>query len=550
MISWLKRKFGGQTGRRDVFEGAKGGRLNADWIVAPLSADSALQGRLNILRDRARDLERNNEWIRGFLRTLENNVLGETGIALQMRVREQNGRLDEVANQLIENAWWQWGRVGRCTINRRQSWRDVQKLVVRSMARDGEVLVRLIRQRAGLRLQVLEADLLDLDFNATLDNGNEVRFGVEFGRDREVVAYNLLDRHPGDTMPVAATFRRRTRVPAGELLHLFIEERCDQTRGFPWLVASMKGLRMLDGYSEAELVAARTAASKMGFFVRKTAGENYEGPKDANGDFRMDASPGVMEELPEGLEFQEWDPQHPNQAFGDFIKSRLRGVAASLGVSYNTLTSDLEGVNYSSIRAGLLEEREVWKALQRWLIEHFCEVVFEAWLELELLSGRLGLPLAKMWKFNVPEFRGRRWGWVDPKKDVEAAILRVRAGFTSQRDEIAEGGGDRFDVFSAQKSDKDEAAKMGLSFPELAGADTEADSTEALKRFLDLYGVGVRAGTITPQTEDEEMIRRLVGLSSLSAAAKKLWANQGNVRQPITLLVPEAPKPATAPKED
>jgi lambda family phage portal protein len=475
VITWLKKKwpFGGRTHTR-AFDAAKGGRLTADWITSMLSADAALHGRLNLLRDRSRDLERNNEWIRGYLRTLENNVLGESGLALQMRVRDTNGRLDEIANQIIENGWYQWGRVGRCTLNRRQSWRDVQKLVLRSLARDGEVLVRMIRQRAGLRLQVLEADLLDLDYNVTLSDGHEVRFGVEFGSDREVVAYHLLTRHPGDSLPGSIQTRPRVRIPAGELLHLFIEERADQTRGFPWLVASMKGLRMLDGYTEAELVAARTAASKMGFFIRK-AGEGYEGPKDGEGNLRMDASPGVIEELPEGVEFTQWDPNHPNQAFGDFVKSRLRGVATSLGVSYNTFASDLEGVNYSSIRAGLLEEREVWKALQRWLIEHFAEIVFEAWLELELMAGRLGgLPMSKMWKFNVPEFRGRRWPWVDPKKDVEAAILRVRAGFTSQRDEIAETGGDRFDVFTSQKSDQEEAQKLGLVFPELAEGKTPA----------------------------------------------------------------------------
>jgi len=472
-VKFLKRLFQPRArhGTR-AFDAAKGGRLVADWITGMLSADAALYGRLNLLRDRSRDLERNNEWIRGFLRTLENNVLGESGISLQMRVRDPSGRLDEVANQIIEDRWWQWGRVGRCTLNRRQSWRDVQKLVIRSMARDGEVLVRLIRQRAGLRLQVLEADLLDVDFHQTLANGNEIRFGVEFGPDREVLAFHLLTRHPGDMLPGGGGFAPpRVRIPAEELLHLFIEERADQSRGFPWLVASMKGLRMLDGYSEAELIAARTAASKMGFFTRTTP-EGYQGPEDGEGNLRMDASPGVIEELPPGVSFQEWDPKHPNQAFGDFIKSRLRGVATSLGVSYNTFASDLEGVNFSSIRAGLLEEREVWKALQRWMIEHFCEPVFEAWLELELMSGRIPLPASKLWKFNAPEFRGRRWQWVDPKKDVEANILAIRAGLASQRDVISENGGDRHDVFTAQASDKEEADALGLSFPELEDGKT------------------------------------------------------------------------------
>jgi lambda family phage portal protein len=468
----LPARRDGQSGMgRRSYDGASSSRLTADWATSSTSADAALNGRLAMLRDRSRDLERNNEWVRGFLRILENNVLGEGGISLQMRVRDQSGRMDEAANQIIEDGWWKWGRVGRCTLNRRQSWRDVQRLVLRSIARDGEAIVRLVVTRDGLRLQVIEADRLDLDYNVINTEGNQVRFGVEFGEHRQVVAYHLLTEHPGDQGLSVRCGAHRTRVPAGEILHLFLEERADQTRGVPWVVASLKGLRMLDGYSEAELVAARTAASKMGFFTR-TGGESYEGETDANGNLRMNAAPGTFEELPPGVSFQEWDPTHPNSAFGDFVKARLRGVASSLGISYNTLSSDLEGVSYSSIRAGLLEEREVWKALQRWLIEHFCEIVFTAWLEVELMSQRLSLPATKLWKFDAPEFRGRRWPWVDPKKDIEASILGIRAGLTSQRDVIAENGGDRHDVFLSQASDNEEAKKLGLEFPELTEGKT------------------------------------------------------------------------------
>ena len=94
-------------------------------------------------------------------------------------------------------------------------------------------------------------------------------------------------------------------------------------------------------------------------------------------------------------------------------------------------------MNYSSIRAGLIEEREVWKAIQRMMIDPVLEPVFEAWLEIELLSGRLGLPFDKFSKFNAPEFRGRRWSWVDPKKDMEAAILAMKHRIKPLRDIIA-----------------------------------------------------------------------------------------------------------------
>ena len=464
----LFRKHAPAKGERS-FTASSVSRLTADWATTPLSSDAAMRGKLSAIRSRSQDQERNNEWARGFFRVLENNTIGETGIGLQMRVKDPGtGKMDEIANDRIETAWWQWSRVGKCTVCKRHTRRDLEKLIVRSIARDGEVLIRKIRKREGLRLQIIEADLLDDHANFIATNGNEVRMGVEIDGDRAPVAYYLLGRHPND-----ADFRggqaQRVRVPAGDILHLFITERPDQTRGLPWLIASIQGLKMLDGYAEAELVAARTGAAKMGFFTKKTP-EGWDGEINGDGDLTMDASPGTIEELPAGVEFKEWSTDHPNSGYGEFVKSRLRGIATSLGISYNTLASDLEGVNYSSIRAGLLEERETWKALQRFVIDHFSEPIFEEWLALELLSNRLGLPYEKMWKFNVPEFQGRRWAWVDPKKDMEANILGIRSGQTSLRKVVSEAGGDIYDVLTSQKADNDLAALLGITLPELTDA--------------------------------------------------------------------------------
>jgi 3-dehydroquinate dehydratase len=284
------------------------------------------------------------------------------------------------------------------------------------------------------------------------------------------VAYHLLGRHPGDGQ-FAGTMNTSTRIriPADEIIHLFITERSDQSRGLPWLVASMQGMKMLDGYAEAELVAARTGAAKMGFFTKKTP-DGWDGEVDGDGNLSMDASPGTIEELPAGVEFKEWSTDHPNSGYGDFVKSRLRGIATSLGISYNTLASDLEGVNYSSIRAGLIEEREVWKAIQRFLIEHCVEDIFTEWLSIELLSGRLGLPFEKITKFNQPEFQGKRWAWVDPKKDMEASILGIRSGQTPLRKVVSENGGDIYDVLRSIKADNDLAASLGVTLPELVEA--------------------------------------------------------------------------------
>jgi len=456
------------VGSRRNFAAANTNRLVEDWFQMPLSPDAAAYGKLQILRDRSRDLERNNPWVRGFLRTLENNVIGDSGIALQMRVKDdKSGKLDEVANNILEDAWSRWNRVGNCTVCGRHTWRDLQKLIIRSIARDGEVLIRKVVTKTGLKLQILEADLLDDHYNVILDNGNIVRFGVEMDQFRAPVAYYLLGQHPGD-VGYNVPAPHRTRIDASQILHLYITDRPDQTRGLPWLVSSMLALKMLDGYSQAELVAARTGAAKMGFFTHATP-EGWIGEEDGDGNLSMDASPGTIEDLPIGTEFQSWNNDHPNSGYGDFIKSIMRSIATSLGISYNSLASDLENVNFSSIRAGLLEEREVWKSLQTFLIEHACENIFTDWLSIELLQGRLGLPFNKLWKFDCPQFQGRRWGYVNPVQDMNANILAIRSGQKSLRQVIAETGGDVYDTMQSIKADNDLAASLGIVLPELLG---------------------------------------------------------------------------------
>lgn len=213
MIQYLKRKFSPPKTAVRRFNAAQSSRLTLDWITACLSQDGEMKGQLPILRDRSRDLERNNEWVKGFLRSLENNTLGEKGVSLQVRAKEANGQLDEIANNIIERAWKQWSKVGNCEVTGRHSWVDVQRLILRCIARDGEVLIRMIKKSTGLCLQILEADLLDDSYNARADNGNEIRFGVEFDSYRRPVAYHLLGNHPGDSQ-FNANFKRRIRVPA------------------------------------------------------------------------------------------------------------------------------------------------------------------------------------------------------------------------------------------------------------------------------------------------------------------------------------------------
>jgi lambda family phage portal protein len=287
--------------------------------------------------------------------------------------------------------------------------------------------------------------------------------------------------------------KQRVRVPASEIIHAFIPLRVNQTRGIPWMAPSMIEMNMLVGYKEAEVVAARVSAAKMGFFVSQT-GEQYTGDAsltasntDANlqpnmGPQLMDANPGTFESLPAGMDFKTWDPQHPNSSYDAFCKGSLRGIASGLDVSYSSLGNDLESVNFSSIRAGLLDERDTWKLLQMWLIDSLCKPVYRGWLPNSIVGGALALDASNIAQYSKSAaWHPRGWDWVDPLKDVQAASLAVQNGFSTRARELASKGLDFEEVISELASEQTviEAAGLTLGTDTKGVADTATDDQNA-----------------------------------------------------------------------
>lgn len=462
------------------YTGAVSSRLTGDWLNPTTTGDEEIRRDLQKLRNRCRELERNNDYVRRYLAGLDTNVLGASGVMLQMKVEDAPLVYDENANRIIEKEWHKWCNRKHTTPTGKLSWIDICKLALRSCARDGDVLLQLVRgynNDHGFAVQLIEADMLDLHYNNyRLQNGGEIRMGVELNNLGRPIAYHVLTSHPGET---SDTSRKRVRVDADDVIHLYNPERISQTRGVPWMVSAMTRLQMLAGYESAELVASRTAACKMGFLTKDTNSEHYTGEVDEDYNLIMEAEPGSIEELPTGMKFQEWNPQHPTSAYKDFVKSTLRGISAGLNISYNTLANDLEGVNYSSIRAGLFDEREHYKSLQNWFIDSFIQPVFEAWLEASILNGVFPFGIGKFDKMNSPKWCPRRWPWVDPLKDIQANILAINNGLNSKRNIISATGGDIEDVYSSIEADNKLAADKGLNFStEETLVETDDDSDQ------------------------------------------------------------------------
>ncbi|WP_228368219.1 phage portal protein, partial [Klebsiella pneumoniae] len=228
------------------------------------------------------------------------------------------------------------------------------------------------------------------------------------------------------------------------IIHGFVHEMVGQRRGLPWASTSLFRLHHLQGFEDAAVQNARASATKMGFIQYK---EGFGPECEDDQPVEIDAEPLAWHELPEGAEVAEWSPQYPSGEFAVFNKAMLRGAAAGFGVLYNNLAGDLEGVNFSSIRQGTLDEREHWKELQQWLIETIVVPVYEEWLRFSLLAGAIKvkgrpLPAEKISAYRQVEWQGRRWAWIDPRADNDANIAAMRAGLKSPSQIIRESGRD------------------------------------------------------------------------------------------------------------
>lgn len=184
----------------------------------------------------------------------------------------------------------------------------------------------------------------------------------------------------------------------------------------------------------------------------------------AQGSPIYEASPGTFAQLPAGVEFTTFDPSHPTSAFADFEKSILRGIAGGLGVSYTSLANDLEGTSYSSIRQGALEERDFYRTLHKFMVEHFLDPLYRIWLDHVIEFGHTSITgPGKYEKFSREFlFRARGFQWVDPLKEINAAVVGLQNGILSHSDIAANYGRDAEDTFAAIEQDKKIAEQYGL----------------------------------------------------------------------------------------
>ena len=432
------------------FDAAAVTRRTEGWQATGSSPNNETIAVLSRLRDRSRELVRNNAYAKRAIQVIKNNTIG-TGI----RPTPSTGSKNEA--EKVKEIWWQWAETTECDYNGRETFYGLQKMIMTAVAQDGEVIVRKRRvsSKQGLlpvKIQICEADQIDdSKENAMIPGGGWIIQGVEFDKNGKLVAYWLYDRHPGDSLSLFST-----RILASEVLHIFIQDRPGQVRGVPWSTSIMIKLRDFDDFEDAQLVQQKIAACFAAFITKDDATGGLTTSTTDETSERLE--PGVIEHLQPGETVSFATP--PTTTGQDaFSKKVLQAIAAGYGITYESLTGDLSNVNFSSGRMGWLEmHRNIQEWQSRIMITQFCDPIWKWFISSAVVAGFISDTNV------VADWTPPRREMIDPVKEINGLSALIQNGFDSWQDIVRQLGYDPDLVIAQFKEDIKRFDSAGVKF--------------------------------------------------------------------------------------
>jgi lambda family phage portal protein len=465
------------TSQRFLLQAAQDTRLEHSWTRSPVDAETYIKKNYSVLVARGREQTEQSDHARSYQRLIKVNVVPAKGFTFSANIRKPGNQneFDLEARRAVKEAWKRFSRRGKFEHSGMFSRAQVEKLQTMQLCNTGEfILQKRFSRRAnefGFNVKILDPILLPVQLEKNLANGGRIIHGIEFDKFGRLAAYHFSESRTGSYYDLN---HKTKRIPAEQIIHVFIPEIVGQKRGLPGNRTALWRLRMLQGFEDASLVNARIGAASMGFFENKEPDDTHQVDE-----FPLDIEPGTFQPLPAGWEFKDYSPKYPNGDFEPFTRGSLRSIAAGLGVSYASMTHDLTDVNYSSIRQGTLAERDTFTEIQETIIEGLCEPVFEDWLYSALLNQQIFKPNGQPYdftefeRFNKPAFKGKRWTWIDPTKEIKASIEAIKGKLKSRSEVIRENSDREPEEVFAEIGE--EISLLGEILPDTT---TEPDQTQ------------------------------------------------------------------------
>lgn len=426
------------------------GKNETPWSAAwgARSADAELLQTLEPMRNKSRELKRDDAVASGLLKGIPREVVG-TGLVPQSLASEETIR--DVCNEVFQE------RFGDLFPGDDVDLYEQQLMVAAKLCEDGEIWVHEAKTNPTepLWFENVEADRVDTPLDAKpADPEGQIRAGVERDGLGRVVAYWVAKAHPGDTpvgfvagkMPtiVPRSVSHYQRIPKASCKHVKITDRPGQTRGAPLLHAVIQDLRDLDLLMLAVMKRFQISASLAVFLESdESLGDIFDATaKEYGFQLDQDITPGMIFKLMPGEKVSTLTPNFPVPDLEKLVILLARRIGAAIGVSYQTVLNDFSGSNYSSARTDLLRDRRLYRYLQHKLVTGYLKWLWVSVLEDAKLLGDPRLRAVTPADIGQVGFVGNGWEWVDPESQAKAVQIQLDIGLTSLADEAAKLGKD------------------------------------------------------------------------------------------------------------
>lgn len=416
--------------------GSGGGRLNAGWQVSNAAAEVGDRIDRDVIRARARDLERNSDIAQSVIRAYRRNVVGR---GYQVQAKTANTTL----NAEIEKQWKRWCKAEHCDVTGTQDFNDILRMAVTRKRVDGGMLIikRYIRDSTvPFKLQCLEVDELDSLRNAPKHKGNVVVGGIEYNTWRRPEGYWIRQYDINGWQSMDSVY-----VPAKDVIFYYTKTRPSQIREISDMAGTLPRIRNATEFETAVSVKERIAAC-LAVFIKKAIPTGGVGRSASMTDGRVDydgktLSPGMIKEMNAGDEIQVVNPQGAATDATAFLKMELGMIGAGQGLSYEAVSRDMSQTNYSSARQGAIEDEATYVE-EIELLSKLMTEVYETFVISCVLAGVINIP--DIWE-HKDDYLSHEWvgspkKWIDPLKEANANQTALRTGQKTYKQIAAENG--------------------------------------------------------------------------------------------------------------
>lgn len=487
-------------------------RETVNWNVANVPPDRAINSVKEPADARAKDMVINDGYARGAVQSHMDSIVGANyKLNAKIAWKAIPGATKEWANEaqeVIEQRFALIAESDACYLDAAgmNTFTGMIRLGVAGFIMTGEVLATSEWDKSAGRplktcFQMIDpARLKNPDWG--MDDAN-LRRGVKVDNRGKPLGYYIQKSHPNAFYPGQWDMLDFAYIPAvkpwqrRQVFHIIEQLFPDQHRGVADMVSALKRMRMTKHLQEvvlqnavinatycaaiesemptAEMIVAMGGDASSPEALNQAIGAYLAGlTKYLAGAENIALDGAMIPHLYPGTKLNMKTLGTPGGIGTDFEASLLRHTAAGLGMDYAEFSRDYSKMSYATAKLSDSKTQRGMKSRKKMVADRFASGMYTNILEEFIAQGEVPLPRGftrddyyrplMREAFSRAAWIGQGTGQIDELKETQAAILRIKAGFSTYEIEIGRLGEDYRDIFEQRAIEEGIIAEHKLVF--------------------------------------------------------------------------------------